>query len=86
MFKKIIKENGFPDVHAHDLRHACASLLINMGVPTKLISEHLGHADTRTTEQVYSHIFAATRSKASDAISLALKGKEDDYHDAALSS
>jgi integrase len=44
-----------------------------MGVPTKLISEHLGHADTRTTEQVYSHIFAATRSKASDAISLALK-------------
>jgi integrase len=71
-FKRLLKKHGFPDVHIHDLRHACASLLINSGIPVKIISEHLGHADTRTTEAVYSHIFAATRSKASEAISLAL--------------
>jgi len=75
MFKRLLAENDLPDVHIHDLRHACASLLINQGVPVKVISEHLGHSCTRTTEEFYSHIFAATRAKASEALSFALKGE-----------
>lgn len=71
-FKKFLKRNGLPDIHIHDLRHANASLLINMGVPVKVISEHLGHCDTRTTENIYAHMFAETMTKASDAISKAL--------------
>ena len=71
-FKKFLKRNGLPDIHIHDLRHANASLLINMGVPVKVISEHLGHCDTRTTENIYAHVFAETMTKASDAISKAL--------------
>ena len=47
-------------------------IAVNMGVPVKVISEHLGHCDTRTTENIYAHIFAETRAKASDAISQAL--------------
>ena len=54
------------------LRHANASLLINMGVPVKVISEHLGHSDTRTTETIYAHVFAETMVQASNAISEAL--------------
>lgn len=71
-FKKVISKYDFPNVHIHDLRHANASLLINMGVPVKVISEHLGHCDTRTTENVYAHIFGETMSQTSDAISQAL--------------
>lgn len=71
-FKELIRKHHFPDVSIHDLRHANASLLINMGVPVKVISEHLGHCDTRTTEKVYAHIFEETMTQASSAISEAL--------------
>ncbi len=71
-FKRLLNKHNFPDVHIHDLRHANASLLINMGVPVKVISEHLGHKDTRVTENIYAHIFHETMSQASDAISKAL--------------
>lgn len=71
-FKRLIEKHDFPNVHIHDLRHANASLLINMGVPVKVISEHLGHVDTRTTENIYAHVFNETRAKASEAISRAL--------------
>lgn len=53
-------------------RHANASLLINAGVPVKVISEHLGHSNTLTTENIYAHVFSSTRAKASEAISIAL--------------
>jgi integrase len=43
-----------------------------MGVPVKVISEHLGHCDTRTTENIYAHIFSETLAQTSDAISRAL--------------
>jgi integrase len=29
-FKRLLRRHDFPDVHIHDLRHANASLLINM--------------------------------------------------------
>lgn len=76
-FKKFLKRNGLPNVHIHDLRHANASLLINMGIPVKIISEHLGHCDTRTTENIYAHVFAETMAQASDAISKALSATEE---------
>lgn len=71
-FKQLLAKRNFPDIHIHDLRHANASLLINMGVPVKVISEHLGHRDTRTTETIYAHVFAETMVQASNAISEAL--------------
>lgn len=67
-FKKFLDDNDLPPVHVHDLRHANASLLINMGVPVKVIAEHLGHIDTRTTEKVYAHVFASSMRQASRAI------------------
>jgi len=47
-----------------------------MGVPVKALSEHLGHCDTRTTENIYAHVFAETLAQTSDAISQALAGVE----------
>lgn len=76
-FKQLLAKHNFPDIHIHDLRHANASLLINMGVPVKVISEHLGHRDTRTTETIYAHVFAETMVQASNAISEALATVEE---------
>ena len=71
-FKKLLRQHELPDLHIHDLRHANASLLINAGVPVKVISEHLGHANTLTTENIYAHVFSETRAKAASAISRVL--------------
>ncbi|MDD2300265.1 MAG: tyrosine-type recombinase/integrase [Fermentimonas sp.] len=65
---------NLPDLHVHDLRYANASLLINAGVPVKFISEHLGHSNTKTTEDIYAHVYNATAEKVASAISQALDG------------
>lgn len=72
--KKVLKQNDFPDLHVHDLRHANASLLINAGVPVKFISEHLGHSNTKTTEDIYAHVYHASEEKVASVISQALNG------------
>lgn len=46
---------GMPDVTFHDLRHSCASLLINMGVALEVVRDILGHTSVKTTER-YAHL------------------------------
>ena len=40
----------------HDLRHTCASLLIQQGVPMKSVSQWLGHSSMNVTSEVYVHL------------------------------
>lgn len=47
-------------------------MVMNSDVPVKVISEHLGHCNTQTTEDIYADLFAASKAKASEAISIAL--------------
>ena len=75
-FKKFLAENGFPKMHIHDLRHANASILINRGVPMKIVSEHLGHMSEKTTEEFYTHVFRRSRQVTADVIEQAL-GQEE---------
>ena len=70
--KKVIAETGLPDIHLHSLRHTHASLLINSDVTAKVIADRLGHANTNTTLNVYSHVFAASEVKAMQAVEMAL--------------
>jgi len=74
-FKTFMKDHGMSQMHVHDLRHANASILINAGLPVKLISDHLGHSNTATTENVYAHIFKETKNAAADIISTTLGDK-----------
>jgi len=48
----------------HDLRHTAASLMQAAGVPLRVVSELLGHADTDITQQVYTHALDAEKSQA----------------------
>ena len=41
----------------HDLRHSCASLLINTGQPVTTVSKYLGHAISKETLDTYAHMF-----------------------------
>ena len=40
----------------HELRHTFETILNGKGVDVKTISEFLGHVDTSTTLNIYTHI------------------------------
>lgn len=40
----------------HDLRHTCASLLVQHGVPMKAVSAWLGHSSLAVTSDIYTHL------------------------------
>jgi integrase len=45
----------FPLVKPNELRHSCASLLSDEGVPLELIADLLGHASTDMLDRTYRH-------------------------------
>ncbi|WP_311516258.1 tyrosine-type recombinase/integrase [uncultured Anaerococcus sp.] len=51
------KKDLIKRIKVHDLRHSHASYLINHNVNIVLISKRLGHKDTSTTLDTYSHFF-----------------------------
>lgn len=53
--KKYKREQMHPDIPLHGLRHTSATLLISQNVDVKTVSNRLGHAQTSTTMDIYSH-------------------------------
>ena len=58
----------------HHARHSAASILLAQGVQPKVISELLGHAEIRTTLDIYGHLFADSFEQAAAAMESALFG------------
>ena len=50
----------------HALRHLSATVLIAQGVPLKNVSSRLGHADIRTTANIYSVALQSVDKQAAD--------------------
>jgi Site-specific recombinase XerD len=48
----------------HDLRHACATLLLQRGVNIRVVSDRLGHANTSTTLNTYAHVMLGAQAEA----------------------
>ena len=48
----------------HTLRHTFATMLFENGCSIKIVSELLGHCDTRVTENTYIHIIQKQKIKA----------------------
>lgn len=66
-FTSFVKRTGLPKVTIHSLRHTYASLMIADGAPLVVVSHNLGHAQTSTTSNIYSHVIAAAEAKAAEA-------------------
>jgi len=56
----------------HDLRHACATLLLAQGVHPRVVMETLGHSQIGVTMNVYSHVLPMLQREAADALDAAL--------------
>ena len=67
-FKKLLERAGLPDMRFHDLRHSCASLLAVQGIPARVAMDVLGHADIRTTQNIYTHVFDEAKRQAADVM------------------
>jgi len=67
-FAPLLERAGLPKIRFHDLRHTAATLLMSQGVPIKVASEMLGHADITTTLRTYSHVLPGMQQQAADAM------------------
>ena len=55
-------------IRVHDIRHSHASMLMNMGVPIKQISERLGHENIETTLETYAHLYEEKEKELRDKL------------------
>lgn len=67
------KRAGLTDVRIHDLRHTCASRLVQNGMSLYEVSQILGHVDVQTT-QIYAHLENKDISKKARDIMESLTG------------
>jgi len=49
LFERLVAASGLPPIRLHDLRHGAATLMLAAGVDVKVVSDTLGHSDTRIT-------------------------------------
>lgn len=59
-------EDKLPDIRFHGLRHTMATLMISQGEDIKTVSSRLGHADTSTTLDIYTHAMKNRDKEASN--------------------
>jgi site-specific recombinase XerD len=52
---------GRDGIRTHALRHACASLMLDSGLPIEVISESLRHADIGITKRTYAQYMNANK-------------------------
>jgi integrase len=67
-YYRVIKKAGLPRIRFHDLRHTAATLLLLQGVPAKVVSEMLGHANIAITLDLYSHVTPDMQEQAAAAM------------------
>lgn len=65
-FLRIVNNADVRRIRFHDLRHTHGSLLIQAGVPVKVVSERLGHANIAFTIQTYQHVLPGMQEVAAD--------------------
>ncbi len=67
-FDRLVRRADLPVIRLHDLRHTQATLLIDAGVPVKVVSERLGHATAAFTIETYQHVLPSMQTRAVDAV------------------
>jgi integrase len=69
---------GVRHIRFHDLRHTCATLLLEEGVELVTIKKLLGHAQLHITADIYAHVRPRLKRNAIEAMDRALQEQEDD--------
>ncbi len=67
-FKRFLKKHGLREIRLHDLRHTCASLLIQSRVPLIEVQQWLGHSTLETTANLYAHLEYETKLNSAETL------------------
>lgn len=67
-FSRLLEIYGLPHIRFHELRHSCASFLINSGFTLKDVQEWLGHSDIKMTANIYSHLDVTRKKSMADKL------------------
>lgn len=66
-FLKAVARSKVKRIRLYDLRHTCASLLLQAGVNIKVVADRLGHADPALTLRIYAHALPSMQESAAIA-------------------
>ena len=67
-FGDFLKKHELKHIRWHDLRHTNATLMLQMGVPAKVASERLGHANISITLDTYTHAVKELNQEAAEKL------------------
>jgi integrase len=68
---------GLPPIRLHDVRHSYATAALAAGIPAKIVSERLGHANVQITLDTYSHVIPGLDEQAAATVArLILEGSD----------
>ncbi|HEX2029554.1 MAG TPA: site-specific integrase [Nitriliruptorales bacterium] len=74
MFTRRVDAVALPRIGVHGLRHTWATLALRAGVPVKVVSERIGHADPAITMQIYAHALEGDDAAAAEITAAAIFG------------
>lgn len=64
LFGKLVKVAGVPVIRLHDVRHSYATAALASGIPVKVVSQRIGHADVGVTLKIYAHVMPGDDQRA----------------------
>ena len=73
-FSRLVGRATVPKIRLHDLRHTHASLLLQSGEPTHVVSRRLGHEKESFTLEVYAHVLPGQQQDAIERLSVLVDG------------
>jgi integrase len=73
-FHQRTKAAGLPRIRLHDVRHSYATAGLAAGVPLKVMSARLGHANTAITADLYQHVLPAMDEAAALQVAAVIDG------------
>ena len=75
-FARLLEIHNLPHIRFHELRHSCASFLINNGFSLKDVQEWLGHSDIKMTANIYGHLDVARKQSMADKLGSSFSNKD----------
>ncbi|MFJ5875988.1 tyrosine-type recombinase/integrase [Streptomyces sp. NPDC093088] len=66
-FERLVAASGLPPIRLHDLRHGAATLMLAADIDIKIVSDTLGHSDTRITRDIYQSVLPHVGKSAAEA-------------------
>jgi integrase len=73
-FAQHTRAAGLPPIRLHDMRHSYATAALLAGIPAKVVSERLGHANIAVTLDTYLHVLPNMQEKAAEQVAQLILG------------